>query len=433
MNRKVKKSKKILEQLRLYEPRSVSGQPPVVWEKAEGVYVYDVEGRKYLDWSSGVLVANAGHGRREISDAIIETVSRPLLFSYCFPTEIRAELLHEMQDILIRSDDKIFFLSTGSEATECAIKLAKTYALQRHGNEKQYIVSFENGFHGRTMGAQLAGGNSALKGWLNGISAPFLQVPFPDGFRCRDKSFGLFMSSLKKHSVKPEQIAGVIMESYQGGGASFAPVKYVRQLSAWCRKHDIVLVMDEVQSGFGRTGKWFAFEHYGIKPDLICCGKGISSSLPLSAVIGKKELMDLYPPGSMTSTHGGNPVCCAAALANLKILKDENIVGNARKVGLYLGKHLKELADGIFFIAAVHGKGLVYALHVVKRDGITPDAELSGRIVKTCNEKGLLFFAPVGFGGANIKICPPLTITKDEIRKGLDILSCAVKKEIRKR
>ena len=202
-----------------------------------------------------------------------------------------------------RASYQVFLLSTGSEATENCIKLAKTYALEKHGPQKKYFVSFENAFHGRTLGAQLAGGMPKRQGAGSVDRDPtFVQVPFPDGYKNEDTSFDLFLQDAEgDRASSPATIAGVMSESYQGVGPDFLPVEYAQKLEAFCREHDIVLIMDEVQAGFGRTGQMFCFEHYGIKPDLIACGKGITSSLPLSAVIGRTDIMELYPPGSMTS------------------------------------------------------------------------------------------------------------------------------------
>src|SRR6185369_17165488 len=191
------------------------------------------------------------------------------------------------------------------------------------------IVGYERGFHGRTLGAQQAGGMAGQKSWIVNEDPAILNAPFPDGYWQTNTSFDTFLGTIEQRGLKPEHIAGVMMESYQGVGPDFAPVDYVRQLAAWCKQHDIVLIFDEVQAGFGRTGKFWAFEHYGVKPDLICCGKGISSSLPLSAVIGRTAIMDQFPPGSMTSTHTGNPVCAAAALASVKKIINQNLTGNA--------------------------------------------------------------------------------------------------------
>ena len=231
------------------------------------------------------------------------------------------------------------------------------------------------------------------------------------------------MNTLAAKGVEPGSVAGVMTETYQGGNASFAPPEYVERLRNWCDENQIVLIMDEVQAGFGRTGKFWGFEHYGITPDLICCGKGISSGMPLSAVIGRDEIMDLYPPGSMTSTHTGNPVCAAAAIASLDVIADEKLVENAEKMGEILQDELRRIAAGYQDrIGAVHGKGLVAALHMVKPGGIEPDAEMAGKIVWRCIEKGLLMFAPVGYAGASVKISPPLMITEEPLRESLDVL-----------
>lgn len=425
----VPESLPILENSARCEPRSTQGQPPVVWDRAERCQVYDCYGNMWLDWSSGVLVANVGHGHPAIREAIRREVDRGLLFAYCFPTEARSGLAAKLVDMAPAGLDKVFLLNTGSEATENAIKLAKSYAMAKRDTGRTVIVSFERGFHGRTMGAQLAGGAAGAKEWIGCHCPNFVQVPFPDGFRTRDTSFALFESSLAGQGIRPQQVAGVMMESYQGGGASFAPVAYVRQLREWCTVNGPLLILDEVQAGFGRTGKLFAFEHYGVVPDLICCGKGISSSLPVAAVLGRSEVMDLFEPGSMTSTHGGHSLCSAAALANLEVMLAERVVENAARVGAVLGEGLQVLqAQFPSRIGTVHGKGLVYGVHMIQPGSAdTPDAEAAFEIVRRCFEVGLLMFAPVGFGGATVKICPPLCITEQAIREGLGVLNEAVR------
>lgn len=411
----------ILERMAAHEPRSVLGQPPVLWHRAEGCQVEDPWGNCWLDWTSGVLVANAGHGRPEVAAAMIEIAQRPLHFSYCFSTAERAELAERLARLAPEGLDKVFFLSTGSEANEAAIKMSRAW--QRNRNpERSRVVSFVSGFHGRTMGAQLAGGDPVAKQWIAEDQRHFVQVPFPDGFRVTETGFETFEQSLAAQGVAPEQVALVLMESYQGGGASFAPVPYVRALSAWCDQHDVLLCMDEVQAGFGRTGRFFAFEHYGIRPDLIACGKAISGSLPLSAVIGPADLLDQYPPGSMTSTHGGHVVACAAALAHLDLLVKDNLVERAATEGEVFGKRLRDLAEHHPFVGAVHGQGLVYGLHIVGPDGRTPDPARARAIVWGCYERGLLMFAPVGVGGATVKICPPLSTPTEALEEGVAVL-----------
>ena len=423
----VPESLSIFQILSESEPVSMMGQPPLVWDKAEGFQVYDKWGNKWLDWSSGVLITNAGHGRKEIIDAIQEIINRKLLATYVFVHEKRAELTKMLQAI---SPDPanymVFLLCSGSEATENCIKLAKTYAFQKYGPQKKYFVSFNNAFHGRTLGSQLAGGNAKLKTWIVDEGKTFVQVPFPDGYKTEDTSFDLFLKSLADQGVKPSEIAGIMTESYQGVGPDFLPVEYAKKLEAFCLEHDIVSIFDEVQSGFGRTGKMFCFEHYGIKPDLIACGKGISSSLPISAVIGRKDIMGLYAPGSMTSTHSGSPLPVVAAIESLKIIQNENLVENARKLEEVLIPELDRIRSKYpDVLGCMHGKGLVAGIQVVKKGTKIPDSETAVKINEKCFHKGLLMFAPVGIAGECLKIAPPLMITEEALREGISVFEKA--------
>jgi len=427
-------SLEVLHTLHRCEPISMTGQPPIVWDRAEGFQVHDRYGNVWLDWSSGVLVANAGHSAQEVKDAILNQVEKGLLHNYCFPSAERAELVKCLVEITPDSLDRVFLLTTGSEATECAIKLARTFGQKVGGKEKIGIISFDRAFHGRTLGAQIAGGIPALKEWIVNLDPDMHQVPFPDGFRTEDTSFDLFLTTLANKEIQPERVAAVITEAFQGGGASFAPQAYMQALARWCTENDVLLIFDEIQAGFGRTGRLFGFEHYEIVPDLVCCGKGISSSLPLSAVIGRSECMDLYGPAEMTSTHTGNPVCVAAALASVRKIVKGDLIENARAMGQLLFNGL----DGIAkrhreIIGAVHGQGLVAGLHIVRSGSKEPDGDLAFSIVEKAFHKGLLLFAPVGFGGATVKISPPLTITEDAILDGLLVLGEAIDEALRER
>jgi len=423
----VPESLPVLEKLHRFEPRSMSGQPPVVWDRAEGIQVFDRWGNCWLDWSSGVLVTNAGHSHPRIKKAIEDQVQHGLLHNYCFPSQIRADLAEALAAASPEGLKKVFLLTTGAETTECALKLARTHGKKVGGEKKITFVTFLNAFHGRTLGAQLSGGIPALKDWIVNLDKNIVQVPFPDGFRCPDTSFDLFEKSLADQGVSPDEVCGVMTETYQGGNASFAPPEYAQKLRAWCDRHNALLVFDEVQAGFGRCGTFWGFEYYGVNPDLFCCGKGISSGLPLSAVIGRNEVMDLYPPGAMTSTHTGNPICAVAALENLRVIQDEDLVTNARRMGEILQPELRRIgARWPKQIGAVHGRGLVAALHMIKPGGIEPNAPLAGEIVRRCVEKGLLFFAPVGYGGASVKIAPPLTVTEEPLREGIATLEEAL-------
>ena len=420
----VPESLKIFKTLSDSEPISMMGQPPVVWDKATGFKVYDKWGNKWIDWSSGVLITNAGHGRKRIIKGLRKVLDQKLLATYVFVHEKRAELTKMLQDISPDpSNYQVFILCTGSEAVENCIKLAKTYALKKHGPHKKYMVSFKHAFHGRTMGSQLAGGMDGLKTWIIDEGQTFMQVPFPDGYKNEDVSFELFLSSLESKGINPADIAGVLTETYQGVGPDFLPVEYAQKLEAFCKEHDIVTIYDEVQSGFGRTGKMFAYEHYGVKPDLIACGKGISSSLPISAVIGRTDIMGLYAPGSMTSTHSASPLPVVSAIENLKIIKSEKLVKNSKKLGKVLKPGLEKIqAKYPDVLGCLISKGLVAGIQVVKKGTKEPDPETAVKINEKCFHKGLLMFAPVGIAGECIKISPPLVITKKALIEGIKIL-----------
>jgi 4-aminobutyrate aminotransferase / (S)-3-amino-2-methylpropionate transaminase / 5-aminovalerate transaminase len=413
-----------LEKLRRFEPMSMRGQPPLVWERAEDIFVYDKYGNRWLDWSSGVLVTNAGHGAPEIRKAIVDQVNSGLLHSYVFPNEERAALVEKLAEVAPEGLKKVFLLTTGSEATECAIKLSRAHGIKVGGKKKIGIIGWERGFHGRTLGSQQAGGMAGQKSWIVNEDPAIITAPFPDGYWQTDTSFESFLASVAARGMQPENVAGVIMETYQGVGPDFAPVEFVRQLAEWCRKHQIVLTFDEVQAGFGRTGKFWAFEHYGVTPDLICCGKGISSSLPLSAVIGRESIMDQFAPGSMTSTHTGNPVCCAAALASVNKIIAEKLSENAAALEPVLLTGLKQIqARHPEVIGHVTARGLVGGMQTVKRGTKEPDHDLAHRIIELCFHRGLLLFAPVGAWGQTVKISPPLTIPLEALQEALIVLA----------
>jgi 4-aminobutyrate aminotransferase / (S)-3-amino-2-methylpropionate transaminase / 5-aminovalerate transaminase len=417
----------IMEKLEKFEPASMQGQPPIVLDRSEGSSIYDRWGNQWLDWSSGVLISNVGNSHPAIRSALQEVLDKPLLSTYVFPHEARAELVEMLVSTAPDPTYKVFLLTTGSEATENCIKLSKTYGLEKYGPRKRYIVTFNNAFHGRTMGAQLAGGSDVQKRWLGKADDSFVQVPFPDGYKNEDTRFELFTETLAKAGIQAGEVCGVMSESYQGVGPDFLPVEYARRLAEWCSDNDVVLTMDEVQAGFGRTGKWFAFEHYGIKPDLIACGKGISSSLPLSAVIGREDIMSLYPPGSMTSTHSASPLPVAAAVANIRLLKAGGYILNAEMLEPIFKKGLLEIQKkNPRRAGCVQCRGLVAGIQMVKEGTKTPDAFAAIRINEKCFQKGVLMFAPVGIAGECIKIAPTLDTTEDALLEGIDVLDEAM-------
>jgi 4-aminobutyrate aminotransferase/diaminobutyrate-pyruvate transaminase/4-aminobutyrate aminotransferase/(S)-3-amino-2-methylpropionate transaminase len=423
----------VFEELYRTEPRAMRGQPPVLWDRAEGFQVYDAWGNCWIDWSSGVLIANAGHGRKEVAEAIARQAESHLLTTFSFANQPRARLTARLVEILPEPLKKVFLYSTGSEAMECAVKLCRTFGVKTGGRAKHVIVSFEKSFHGRTLGAQQAGGIPELKEWIVNPDPGFVQVPFPDGFRTRDASFESFERALRERGIEPANVAGVVMETFQGGGAAFAPPEYVRSLRQWCSGKKALLVFDEIQAGFGRTGTLWGFEHYGIVPDLAVFGKGISASLPLSAVAGRPDVLDLYAPLSMTSSHAGNPVCCAAALASIELILKENLAQRAAEMGEILFRRLHAFSARQPRIGCIAGKGLVAGVSIVRPGTTEPDASLAFAIVQRAMEKGVLMFAPVGYGMATIKICPPLVITKEAIEESFGAFEEAFVEALRER
>jgi len=419
----VPESLPVLRTLQKYEPRSMRGQPTVVGDSADGVLVRDAWGNQWIDWSCGVLVATAGHGRQEIIEAVCRQARNGLLHNYCFPSEIRARLVERLVELAPRPLEKCFLLTTGGEATENAIKLARTWGHRVGGAKKLYFVTFSGAFHGRTLGAQLAGGIPALKEWIGPPDPFFIQVPYPGDWRTKEKSFRAFEQALERQGVLPREVCGVMSETYQGGTGSFMPVAFVRALKKWCTRHKALLIFDEIQACFGRTGKMFGFEHYGVVPDLTCLGKGITSSLPLACVLGRKDVMEIFEPGAMTSTHTGNPICCAAALENLELIVREDLPGRSARLGRRLHAGLARLARRHKSrVGHLDGRGLVAALQIVRGKKQEPDGKAAFEIVRRCVEQGLLLFSPVGPGGAAVKISPPLIITEDALDEGLEVL-----------
>ena len=417
--------------LREVEPVSMRGQAPIIWDHAEGASVYDAQGNMWLDFSSGVLITNAGHSHPKIAQAIVKQAQKPLLTSYCFPNDPRVKLTRKLSALAPEGLNKVFLLSTGSEATECALKLMRTYGRKTGGDKKSVIVSFERAFHGRTLGAQQIGGIPGGKAWIKNLDPEMVQVPFPDGFRTEDTRFSLFEESLEQKGIAPDCVAGVISETYQGGGADFMPKAYAKALRAWCDKHGALLCYDEVQAGFGRCGRMWGFELYDVTPDLFCLGKGISSSLPISAVIGKPAVMDIYGPNEMTSTHSGNPICCAAALANIEAILADGLIENAAKVGAVLQAELGRIREEFSGVAgACHGEGLVAGLQMVRKNSKDPDPDLAWEVVYKCFCNGLLMFAPVGFGGGTVKVAPPLCISEEAVIEGCGVIRDAIRESL---
>ena len=420
--------------MKKYEPESMHSELPVLWDRALGCQIFDASGNCWIDFCSGIFVANVGHSHPKILKAIENTLKKPLIHNYYFPSDVRAKLVKKIIEISPKKLNRVLLLTTGSEATECALKIARIRG-KKINQEKIGIVSFEGAMHGKTLGALMVGGKTKEKHWIGKLDPNIYHLPFPfiescpwaktKDHKCDSDCFNKSINELTK-KVKPSAITAIFIESYHGWGALFYPQSYIKELEKWARKYNILIIVDEIQAGFGRTGKLFAFEHYKIQPDIICCGKGISSGLPLSAVIGKKELIDIDP--SLNSTHGGNPVCCAAALANLEVIQEENIVNESKRKGIILGRKLQEIKRNYpLHIRHVAGKGLLYALHMINPETNERDAYLGDRIIERCMEKGLLM---IRTGTGTIKIGPPLMIPDEALYEGIGVLDEAIREII---
>lgn len=406
------------------------GQLPVVWDRAEDFQVWDKYGNCWIDFTSTIFVANAGHANPQVTNAIREMLDRKLLHSYTFATEIRAKFLKKLVEITPAQFEKAFLLSAGTEATECALKLMRLYG-GASGKRKGGIISFEGSMHGRTMGAQMLGGTPALREWT-GYHDPnihLLPFPYPWSLQAEDRrpvsgqeKFRLDMEQLRRQGVDlKNDICGFMLETYQGWGAVFYPKDYVQALAGFAQENNILVTFDDIQAGFGRTGKLFGYQHYEVEPDLLCCGKGISSGVPLSAVLGRASIMDLPDTGSMSSTHSANPLACAAGLANIRAIESMNLVSESERKGKILFARLEEIRERYHeHIPFVLGKGLLAALILINPATGQPDGETASKVCERAMQKGLLL---VHTGRESIKLGPPLTIPDDALREGLEVLA----------
>lgn len=406
--------------LEQYEGQSMQGQPAIAWNRACGAIVYDQDENRYIDFTSGVLVANVGHSHREVVAAIVKQVNNGLLTSYLFPNTPRAALVERLVQRAPFRSGKALLFSTGSEAIECCLKLAV-----EHGSRKgrSIVVSFDQSFHGRTLGSQLAGGIPQLKHWTRPIVTrhKFIQVPYPDADQV---SFPQFLDAISYKGASPKEIAAVIIESYQGGTVKMPSSQFMQQLRTFCSENSIILIADEVQAGFGRTGRFWGFEHFGIVPDILACGKGLSASLPLSAVIGEDYLIDQFSPGSLSTTHSGNPICCAAAIASLDVIEGEGLCERAAQLEKVVRTAITDGLDPLKFV--VRGCGLVFGIECRSVSTGRRDGQIALEIVKSAVRNGLMLFSPVGPDAATIKLAPPLMISEAELREGCDILLSAI-------
>lgn len=427
---------KILLDLEKYEAQSMHGQLPVVWDRAEDFQVYDSSGNCWIDFTSTIFVANAGHANPQIISALQKTIDNKLLHTYTFAHETRALFLKKLIEITPDQYEKAFLLSAGTEATECAVKLMRMHG-QTISPTKLGIVSFQGAMHGRTMGAEMLKGDPHQSAWIGYRDPNMHHLPFPYPWTAKDsfdkkydwaKRFQKDMDALKAKGLNFDDIAGFIVESYLGWGAIFYPVEYIKALADFAKEHNCLITFDEIQGGFGRTGKLFVYQHYDVEPDLLCLGKALSGGLPLSAVIGSAKIMNLPEFGSMSSTHSANPLCCAAGMANLEAIESGNLIAESVRKGRVLHQRLSELkkkyADRISYI---FGKGLLAGVLFKDPETGKPDGLFPSRVCEKAMQKGLLL---VHTGRESIKIGPPLTIPDKALEEGFDVFDEAIAETI---
>jgi 4-aminobutyrate aminotransferase / (S)-3-amino-2-methylpropionate transaminase / 5-aminovalerate transaminase len=430
------KSQELINQRNEYVPAGVYLVQPVTIAKSHGAVVEDVDGNTLLDFTSGIGVTSLGHCTDEIVSTISDQAGK-LIHSCIHVANYKPyiDLAKKLCDITPGDHKKrALMLNSGSEAVENAVKIV------RQSTGRPNIVSFENSFHGRTyMAMTLTGKWDPYKVGLGPFVPGVYFTPYPYSFRCPwgtdDKeecgkaAIHHIEKSLFKTQVDPETVGAIIVETIQGeGGFIDPPNNFYPMLKELCDKHDIKLIVDEVQTGFGRTGKMFAIEHYDIVPDVITMAKAIANGLPLSAVVASEELMgDIYP-GSLGGTYGGNPIACATALKVIEIMERENIPERAEKMGKKLRKQLNELQEKYPKIGEVRGLGPMLAMEFVKDpETRKPDPDTSSAVMKECLKNGLMTLKAGLYSNA-IRLHPPLTIEDDLLETGMDILEAAIKK-----
>lgn len=428
----------LLREMVKYEPISNTGQPLIVWDHTEDGYkVCDPYGNKFIDFSCCVMIANSGHANPALLASVQKSIDKPLLASYLFPTQERVDAARELVGICPIPDAKVFMLSSGAEAVECAFKLARTYGQKKGGPKKRVVVSFEGAFHGRTLAAQALGGQPVLKDWLDGMNLEVFQAPWPNSYEHEwanpqspgydeDKMFRTLTDTIDAQGVEYKNIAGIMIESYYGSLCHPMPVGYAKRLREFCDRHDIILMMDEIQIGACRSGKWFGFEHYGILPDLFVAAKGLTGALPLSGVFGRRDIMDLYAPNTMTSTHSGSPLAAASTAANIRFMRENRLWEAAAEKGRIMEENLIALKK-IFphRIGYTGGMGMAHACTFAEAGTRIGHPEFALEVTKRCLEKGLLFFAAVG-AGITMKLTPPLIIPEDALKEGLKAFGEAI-------
>jgi 4-aminobutyrate aminotransferase len=420
-------AKRILDGDQRYISPSYTRSYPMVAKRGRGVIVEDVDGNEFLDFSAGIAVTSTGHCHPEVVAAIQKQAGELIHMSGTdFYYENMVTLAERLSKIApMKGPHKIYYGNSGAEAVEAALKLA------RYHTRRPHVLAFLGAFHGRTMGALSL---TASKPQQKRRFAPMLpgvtHVRYPDVYRgCvggpqEGEAYALgcaryIEEKLFKTILPPEEVAAIFVEPIQGeGGYVVAPTVFMQELRKICDRHGILLVADEVQSGVGRTGKWWAIEHTGVEPDIVCIAKGIASGMPLGVTMAKAEIMD-WVPGSHASTYGGNPVAIAAALATLDVLEREG-VKNAETVGKHIMERTAEWPSRVDMVGDVRGRGLMIGIEIVTdKTARTPGAAERDRIVELAFERGVLL---LGCGPNSIRLAPPLIVSREQADIALDVL-----------
>jgi 4-aminobutyrate aminotransferase len=403
---------------------------PMVAKRGRGVVVEDVDGNEFLDFSAGIAVTSTGHCHPEVVAAIQKQAGELIHMSGTdFYYENMIELAQRLSKVApMKGPHKFYYGNSGAEAVEAALKLA------RYHTKRQYAIAFYGAFHGRTMGAlSLTCSKAQQRRRFSPLVPGVVHVPYPNLYRRPDgtnaaeysKSCAKYIEEwVFRTEVPPEECAAIVVEAFQGeGGYLPAPPEFMQELRAICDRHGIMLICDEVQSGMGRTGKWWAVEHTGVEPDMITIAKGIASGMPLSVLMTRAEIMD-WVPGSHASTFGGNPVCIAAALATMNVMEREG-VENSRKVGAYMLKRMSAWTEKLPMVGDVRGRGLMMGVEIVTdKAKKTPGGNERDRIVELAFERGILF---LGAGPNTVRISPPLVVSEEQADIAMDVLEECIK------
>ncbi len=396
----------------------------LVVEHGQGAEVYDVAGRRYLDFTSGIGVTNTGHAHPRVVRAVQEQAGRLLHAQVnIYYHRPLLELAEELCTILPPSLDGCFFSNSGAEAVEGAVKLA------RHATGRPNLIAFHGSFHGRTtLAMALTSSKTIYRAGYQPLVPGVFFAPYPYAYRygwdpaetsrwCLEE-----LRFLLKTQTAPEETAAMLVEPVLGeGGYVVPPPDFLAGVRRICDEHGILLIVDEIQSGLGRTGRWFAFEHWGVVPDILTVAKGLASGLPLSGVIAPRALMERWAPGSHGGTYGGNPVACAAAVATIRVIREEGLLENARVQGEWLLAQLRRLQERFPVIGDVRGLGLMVGAEFRHPDR-TPAGDLVKRLLQACLERGLLLLN-CGPWGNTVRFIPPLVVTRAEMEEAVDLFT----------